>query len=151
MSSRTSGDDQTDDAGGAPLRQNLWWSSDRNKGGMLMRYVALTLLVLGLGITAIAPVVSAQVNVPPSPSFTNQYGNQTVPLTPGGGGGAVCYMDGVAYSCTQPAPMTMPTPSGSGGVAGGSTVCPLIGPCYEPQYTPLNEPPHNPFYGGDNN
>jgi hypothetical protein len=36
---------------------------------------------------------------------------------------AVVIMDGVAYSCTQPAPMTMPTPSGSGGaVAGGSTV-----------------------------
>ena len=101
-----------------------------------MRYVVTALLFLGLGITAMAPVAFAQVNVPPNSSFTNQYGNQTVPLTPGAGGGTVCYMDGVAYSCTQPAPMTLPTPSGSGGVAGGSTV---------------NELQHNPFYGGDRN
>jgi hypothetical protein len=109
-----------------------------------MRYVVTALLVLGVGITAMAPVASAQVNVPPNNSFINQYGNQVMPLTSGGGGGSVCYMDGVAYSCTQPAPMTLPTPSGSGGsVAGGSTVCPLIGPCYEPQY--------NQFSGGDRN
>lgn len=112
-----------------------------------MRYVVTALLVLGVGITAMAPVASAQtsgqVNLAPNNTFTNQYGNQVVPLTPGGGGGGVCYMDGVAYSCTQPAPMTMPTPSRSGGgVAGGSTICPVIGPCYEPQ---------NQFYGGDRN
>jgi hypothetical protein len=108
-----------------------------------MRYVLTALLVLGVGITAMAPVAFAQVNVPPNSTFTNQFGNQVVPLTPGATGGSVCYMDGVAYSCTQPAPMTMPTPSGSGsGVAGGSTVCPLIGPCYEPR---------NQFDGGDRN
>ncbi len=109
-----------------------------------MRYVVTALLALGVGITAMAPVASAQVNMAPNSTFTNQYGNQVGPLTPGGNGGSVCYMDGVAYSCTQPAPMTLPTPSGpGGGVAGGSTVCPVIGPCYEPQY--------RPFYGGDRN
>jgi len=109
-----------------------------------MRYAVTALLIVGLGITAMAPVASAQVNVPPNSSWTNEYGNQVVPLTPGAAGGIVCYMDGVAYSCTQPAPMTMPTPSGSGGgVAGGNTVCPVIGPCYDPQ--------HSPFYGGDRN
>lgn len=70
-----------------------------------MRHVATALLVLGLGITAMAPVAFAQVNVAPNGS-------------------------------------TLPTPSGSGGGAGGNTVCPLIGPCtvcpligpcYEPQ------------------
>ena len=102
-----------------------------------MRYVVSALLVLGLGITAMVPVASAQVNVPPNGSFTNQYGNQVVPLTPGASGGTVCYMDGVAYSCTQPAQMTMPTPSdSSGGVAGGST---------------MNQQQYNPFYGGDRN
>ena len=110
-----------------------------------MRYAVTALLVLGLAITAMAPVASAQVNVPTNRTFTNQYGNQIVPLEPGatGGGGGACYMDGVAYSCTLPAQVTLPTPSGSGsGVAGGSTVCPLIGPCYEPR---------NQFYGGDRN
>jgi hypothetical protein len=111
-----------------------------------MRYAVAALVVLGLGITAMTPVAFAQVaqvNVPPNNTFTNQSGNPVVPLTPGAGGGTVCYMDGVAYSCTQPAPMTMPTPSGSGsGVAGGTTVCPLIGPCYEPR---------NQFDGGDRN
>ena len=102
-----------------------------------MRYAATALLVLGLGITAMAPVAFAQVNVPPNSTFTNQSGNQVVPLTPGATGGTVCYMDGVAYSCTQPAPMTMPTPSGSGsGVAGGST---------------MSDQQYNPFYGGDRN
>ena len=108
-----------------------------------MRYVVTALLVLGLGITAMTPVAFAQVNVPPS--FTNQYGNQIVPLEPGDGNGGLVaeadgcwsYNDGVAYSCTQPAPMTMPTPSGSGsGVAGGSTV---------------NDNHFYPFYGGDRN
>jgi hypothetical protein len=108
-----------------------------------MRYIVTALLVLGVGITAMAPAASAQVNLAPNNTFTNQYGNEVVPLTPGGSGGSVCYMDGVAYSCTQPAPMTLPTPSRSGsGVAGGSTICPVIGPCYEPQ---------NQFYGGDRN
>jgi hypothetical protein len=42
----------------------------------------------------------------------------------------------------QPAPLTLLTPSGSGGsAAGGHTVCPPIGPCYEP----------HPFDGGDRN
>ena len=121
-----------------------------------MRYVVTVLLVLGLGITAMAPVAFAQVNLPPAvgstmcpligPCYEPRYQlSQVVPLEPGatGGGGGACYMGGVAYSCTQPAPVTMPTPSGSGsGVAGGSTVCPLIGPCYEAR---------NQFYGGDGN
>ena len=108
-----------------------------------MRYVATALLVLGLGFTGMAPVAFAQVNVPPNSSFANQYGNQVGPLEPGGSSGG-CSMDGVAYSCTQPASMTLPTPSGwGGGVAGGNTVCPVIGPCYEPQYSP--------FSGGDGN
>ncbi len=97
-----------------------------------MLYVVTALLVLGLGITAMAPVASAQVNVPPNGSFTNHYGNQVVPIITGGNGGGVCYVDGVAYSCTQPAPVTLPTPSGSGGVAGGSMVCSVFGPCYKP-------------------
>jgi hypothetical protein len=104
-----------------------------------MRYAVTTLLVLGLGITAMASVAFAQTNV--LPSFT-QYGNQIAPLEPDDGSGGLVaeadgcwvYTDGVAYSCTQPTPMTMPTPSGSGGVAGGSIVCPVFGPCYEPQY-----------------
>ncbi len=95
-----------------------------------MRYVVTALLALGLGITAMAPVAPAQVNVPPNTSFTNRYGNQVVPRTPDGNGGGVCYVDGVAYSCTQPAPVTLPTPSGPGGVADGSVVCPVFGPCY---------------------
>jgi hypothetical protein len=42
----------------------------------------------------------------------------------------------------QPAPLTLLIPSGLGGsVAGGNTVCPPIGPCYEP----------HPFDGGDRN
>jgi len=101
-----------------------------------MRYAVTALLVLGLGITAMAPVAFAQVNVPPNSTFTNQFGNPVVPLTPGATGGTVCYMDGVAYSCTQPAPMTMPTPSGSGGVAGGS---------------PMSDQQYNQFWGGDRN
>lgn len=55
-----------------------------------MRYVVTALLVLGLGITALVPVASAQVNVIPSSPFTNQYGNQIVPLAPGGGRLAMC-------------------------------------------------------------
>jgi hypothetical protein len=143
----TGGDGQTNDAGGAPLRKILSVVQIGTKEERIMRYVVTTLLVLGLGITAMAPVVFAQVSVPPS--FTNQYGNQSVPLKHGSGGlvaeadGCWSYKDGVAYSCTQPTPMTMPTPSGSGGgVAGGSMICPVFGPCYEPQYK---------FDGGDRN
>ena len=55
-----------------------------------MRYVVTALLVLGLGITAMLSVASAQVNVPPNSSWTNQYGNQVVPMTPGAAGGTVC-------------------------------------------------------------
>jgi hypothetical protein len=44
-----------------------------------MRYVATVLLVLGLGITAMAPVAYAQVNVPPNSSSPNQYPNQIAP------------------------------------------------------------------------
>jgi hypothetical protein len=106
------------------------------KEGSVMRYVLTVLLVLGLGIAAMAPVASGQVNVPPNGSFTNQSGNTVVPLTPGAGGGTVCYMDGVAYSCTQPAQMTMPAPSGNSGVAGGNT---------------MDDRQYNPFAGGDRN
>lgn len=64
-----------------------------------MRYVATALLFLGLGITAMAPVASAQVNIPQNNTSTN-----------------------------------LPTPPGLGGnVGGGNTVCPVIGPCYEPR------------------
>jgi hypothetical protein len=109
-----------------------------------MRYAVTALLVLGLGITVMAPVAFAQVYFPPTSTLVcpligpcyGPHGDQVVPLEPGatGGGGGACYVDGVARSCTQPAPMTMPTPSGSGsGVAGGSKVCPLIGQCYEPR------------------
>ena len=101
-----------------------------------MRYVVSALLVLGLGITAMVPVASAQVNVPPNGSFTNQSGNQVVPLTPGASGGTVCYMDGVAYSCTMPAQVYMPSPSDSSGVAGGS---------------PMSDQQYNQFWGGDRN
>ena len=59
-----------------------------------MRYVVTALLALGPGITAMAPVASAQVNVPPNSSFTNHYGNQVVPMISGGNGGGVCYVDG---------------------------------------------------------
>jgi hypothetical protein len=115
-----------------------------------MRFAFTALLVLALGITAIATVASAQVNVSPSSLFTSQYGNQPVPLERGSGSGGLLadadgcwiYKDGVAYSCTQPAPMTLPTLSGSGGVAGGTMICPVFGPCYEPQYK---------FDGGDRN
>jgi hypothetical protein len=117
-----------------------------------MRHEATALLVFGLGITAMAPVVFAQVNVPPNSSYANQYGTRIAPLESGGSGGLVveadggCYQNGVVYSCTPPVPMALPFPSGSGGsVAGGTTVCPLIGPCYEPTYN-LDR-----FSGGDRN
>jgi hypothetical protein len=122
------------------VRSNVLESEDTSrKGEMTMRSMLAMLLTLGIGITAMTLVAFAQVNV--LPSFTNQYGNQIVPLEPADGSGGLvaeadggCYKDGVVYSCSPPAPMTMPTPSGSGGsVAGGSTVCPLIGPCYEPR------------------
>src|ERR1700724_766728 len=93
MSSWTSGDGQPDDAGGAPLRKNLSVVQIGTKEERFMRYIVTTLLVLGLGITAMTPVVFAQVSVPPP--FTNQYGNQTVPLNLGGGsGGLVAEADG---------------------------------------------------------
>jgi hypothetical protein len=78
-----------------------------------MRHVATALLVLGFGITAMAHVAYAQVNVAPNSS--------TLP-TPSGldsgvaGGNTVCLQ------------------------IGPCTVCPLIGPCYEPQSTPSYEP-----------
>jgi len=71
-----------------------------------MPHVVTVPLALGLGITVMTAVSSAQVNVPPNRSWTNKYGNQIVPLEPGGGSGG-CYMDGVA-------------------------VCPSMGSCYEP-------------------
>ena len=109
-----------------------------------MRFVFTALFVLGLGIAAMAPVAFAQVHFPPTSTFVCPLigacyvptGETVMPLEPGatGGGGGACYVDGVAHSCALPAPVTMPIPSGSeSGVAGGSTVCPLVGPCYEPR------------------
>jgi hypothetical protein len=44
-----------------------------SKGGEhVMRYVVTALLALELGIMAMAPVASAQVNAPSNSSFTNQ-------------------------------------------------------------------------------
>lgn len=91
-----------------------------------MRYAVTALLVLGLGITAMAPVASAQ--------MVNQYRNRVVNLKPGSKSGD-CYMAGVITPCDQPVPLSLPNASG-GSVAGGSTV---------------NEPQYNPFYGGDSN
>ena len=99
-----------------------------------MRYVVTALFALGVGIMAMAPLASVQGDIPPNSSFTDQYGNQIVPMIPGGNDGGSCYMGGVAYSCTQPAPATLPTPSGSGGAAGNSVVCPLFVPCQETQF-----------------
>jgi hypothetical protein len=97
-----------------------------------MRYGIIALVVMGLGITAMAPVASAE--------WVNNYGNQVMPLQPGSATGG-CYMDGAIHSCTQPAPLTLPSLSGSGGsLAGGSEVCPMFGSCYHP-----------PFWGGDKN
>jgi hypothetical protein len=127
-----------DDACGAQLRHNFHEVKIKIREGWVMRYVVTFLVVLGLGITVMAPLASAQVNMPPNRTFTNQYGNTVVPLQPGatGGGGGACYMDGVAYSCTMPAQVYMPTPSDSSGVAGGS---------------PMSDQQYNQFWGGDRN
>jgi len=100
-----------------------------------MRYVLAMLMTLGIGVMAATPVALAQgVNAPPNGSFINQYGNQIVPMAPGGGGGGGgCYMDGVAYSCTQPAKVTFPNPN-LGTVAG-----------------PTEPSRPGTFYGGDRN
>jgi hypothetical protein len=99
------------------------WFRSKTKEECVIRHVATALLVLGLGITAMVPVGFAQVNVAPNSSFTNRYGNQVAPLTPGGGGGG-----GAAGNTACP-------------LIGPCAVCPLIGPCYEPQY--------NRSHGGD--
>jgi hypothetical protein len=77
-----------------------------------MRYVLSVLLALGIGITTVVPAALAQ--------SVNQYGNQVVPLQfPGGNGGGAVYVDGVARSNVQPAPVTLYPPSDLGTVAGG--------------------------------
>lgn len=102
-----------------------------------MRYVIATLLALGVAATAAAPAAFAQI--------VNEYGNEVIPLqSPGGGGGQPCYVDGAVQSCVQPAPVTLPAPSDSSGVAGPAV--PTTGPY---NGTPSNNP--IPFYGGDTN
>jgi len=76
-----------------------------------MRYILAMLLAVGVGVTIVVPAALAQ-NV-------NQYGNEVVPLGPGGNGGTICYVDGVARSCVQPATVTLHPASGLGTVAGG--------------------------------
>lgn len=75
-----------------------------------MRYMLATLLAVGLSLTPAAPAALAQ--------------------SPGQG----CYDNGVAHSCTSPAPLNMDAGSGPGTVAGPDT--------------PIQAPP---FYGGDRN
>jgi hypothetical protein len=104
MFSWTSGDGQTDEAGGSLLRHNKREVQIESWGECVIWRLATTLLVLVLGITAMVPLALTQVSV---------------------------------------APTALPTASGSGGgVSGGNsvcpligpcTLCPLIGPCYEPQ------------------
>jgi hypothetical protein len=99
-----------------------------------MRYALTIVLALGIGVTGALPAALAGDITPgPNSTFTNQYGNQVVPVTPGAGGGTVCYMDGVAYSCIQPARVAFPD-SSTGTVAGPTTP---------------GQP--SPFYGGDRN
>ena len=76
-----------------------------------MRYMLAVILAVGMGVTTVVPAALAQ-NV-------NQYGNEVVPLGPGGNGGTICYVDGVARSCVQPATVTLYPASGLGTVAGG--------------------------------
>jgi hypothetical protein len=75
-----------------------------------VRYLLAALVAVGIGMTTVVPAVLAQ--------DVNRYGNQVVPLGPGGNGGTVCYMDGVARSCVQPARVTLYPASGLGTVAG---------------------------------
>ncbi len=76
-----------------------------------MRYMLAMLLTLGIGVTAAAPAALASDNAGPT-----------------------CYVNGVAYSCVQPARVTLNTGSGSGTVAGPTA----------PDQAPK-------FYGGDRN
>ena len=76
-----------------------------------MRYTLAMFLAVGMGIATALPTGLAQ--------GVNQYGNQVVPLGPGGNGGTVCYVDGVARSCVEPATVTLYPASGLGTVAGG--------------------------------
>ena len=76
-----------------------------------MRSMLAMLLTLGIGITAAVPAALASDNAGPT-----------------------CYVNGVAYSCVQPARVTLNTGSGSGTVAGPTA----------PDHAPM-------FYGGDRN
>jgi hypothetical protein len=77
-----------------------------------MRYVLSVLLALGIGITTVVPAALAQ--------SVDQNGNQVVQLQyPGGNGGGAVYVDGVARSSVEPAPVTLYPASGLGTVAGG--------------------------------
>jgi hypothetical protein len=84
--------------------------NDRRKEVTIMRYLAATLAV-ALGIASWVPVVHAGEN-----------------------GGDVCYVNGAAQSCVQPAQLTLNTGADAGSVAGPR---------------PATAPNANPFYGGD--
>jgi hypothetical protein len=76
-----------------------------------MRYFAAT-LALAIGIASWVPAVHAGEN----------------------NGGDVCYVNGAAQSCVQPAQLTLNTGAGAGSMAGPG---------------PALAPNANPFYGGD--
>ena len=76
-----------------------------------MQYTLALLHAVGMGVTTALPAALAQ--------GVNQYGNEVVPLGPGGNGGTICYLDGVARSCVQPATVTLYPASGLVTVAGG--------------------------------
>jgi hypothetical protein len=81
-----------------------------------MRYVLAMFLAVGIGTMTVVPAALAL----PSTEYVNQYGNQVVPLQyPGGNGGGAAYVDGVARSSVQPAPVTLYQASNVGTVAGG--------------------------------
>jgi hypothetical protein len=75
-----------------------------------MRY-ALAILALVISVAAAAPAALAQT--------VDQFGNAVVPLQyPGGNGGGAVYVDGVARSIVQPAPVYLGSGADSGVFAG---------------------------------
>jgi hypothetical protein len=75
-----------------------------------MRY-ALAIMALVAGVAAAPPAALAQT--------VDQFGNTVVPLQyPDGNGGGAIYVDGVARSTTQPAPLYLGTATDSGTFAG---------------------------------
>jgi hypothetical protein len=77
------------------VRANVLEREDTRKGEMTMRSMLAMLLTLGIGITAAVPAALASDNAGPT-----------------------CYANGVAYSCVQPARVTLNAGSNSGTVAG---------------------------------